>query len=94
MIALSLGPADDQGSFSFSCPACLARVQQPATRETLAALLAAGAKVGGTHTDEAPVLPPQDRAPDPDAPPLTLDDLIDLHFLLRGEVGLQDVLRG
>lgn len=94
MIALSLGPADDEGSFSFTCPACLARVEQPAARETLAALLAAGAKVTGTRMDERPVLPPQDRAPDPDAPPLTLDDLIDLHFLLRGEVGFEDVLRG
>ena len=93
LITLSVAPATDEGSFSFTCPACSARVQQPATRKTLAVLMAAGAKVTEAGSDEGSALPPEDRAPDPDAPPFTLDDLIDLHFVLRGEVGLGDVLR-
>lgn len=93
LITLSVAAAADEGSFSFTCPACSARVRQPATRKTLAVLMAAGAKLAHAGPDEGPVLPPEDRAPDPDAPPFTLDDLLDLHFVLRGDVGLADVLR-
>lgn len=74
-------------------PGVQREVRQPATRKTLAVLMAAGAKLAHAGPDEGPVLPPEDRAPDPDAPPFTLDDLLDLHFVLRGDVGLADVLR-
>jgi hypothetical protein len=69
-------------------------VSQQTTRKTLAALMSSGARLTEVETNGEAVLPPQDRAPDPDAPPFALDDLIDLHLLLEGEIGLGDVLRG
>jgi hypothetical protein len=33
-----------------------------------------------------------DRSPDPNAPPFTLDDLIELHFLLQDELTVPKLL--
>ena len=42
-----------------------------------------------------PSLPAEDRNPCPDAPAFTLDDVIDLHFLLQDQAWLaQEVAAG
>jgi len=91
-MSLFLTPSGDRGSYSFTCPECSQEVDRPASRKTVALLIAAG--VEPTSMPEAPELdlPSEDRSPDPDAPPLTLDDLIELHFQLQDDLALSELL--
>lgn len=92
-MSLFLSPSGDRGSYSFTCPECNQDVDRPANRKVVALLVAAGVAPTpmpeGTELD----LPPEDRSPDPDAPPFTLDDLIELHFLLQDDLALASVLQ-
>ncbi len=92
--AISLELADDgeQGHYAFTCPDCSADVTRPADRKVVALLLAVGVN---THeapaaAAEEPTLAPEDRDPAPHAPAFTLDDLIDLHFLLEDDAWLSE----
>jgi hypothetical protein len=92
--AISLELADDgeQGHFAFTCPDCSADVTRPADRKVVALLLAVGVS---THEApaakaETPSLAPEDQDPAPHAPAFTLDDLIDLHFLLEDDAWLSE----
>ena len=63
-------------SYSFVCPVCVVRVRKRADERIAGLLVAAGVSrtVGaepGTHPEQPP-----------GGPPLTLDDLLDLHLLL------------
>lgn len=91
-ISLELPTDGDHGIYGFTCPECFAEVSKPASRKTVALLLAAG--VEPVELDEAQVrmLPLQDRSPDPGAPVFTLDDLIGFHFLLEDEAAIADGL--
>jgi hypothetical protein len=89
-ISLEL-PADaDHGIYAFTCPECFAEVSKPASRKTVALLLAAG--VEPVEQQEVRVVPFEDRSPDPSARPFTLDDVIAFHFLLEDEVAVADGL--
>ncbi|MBA3690135.1 MAG: hypothetical protein H0W82_01830 [Actinobacteria bacterium] len=57
----------------------------------VAVLLAAGASAHAAPQEQAaarPSLPAEDRSPCPDASAFTLDDVIDLHFLLQKDAWL------
>lgn len=86
-VLLYLPPARDRWFYSFTCPVCGREVDHAATREIVAMLVAAGEKASA----EGPVSP-EDRSPDPAAPPFTLDDLIELHFLLQDELTIPKLL--
>ena len=93
--AISLEVADDgdQGRYAFTCPDCGDHVTRPADRETVDLLLAIGVSTCEA-LDEArpPSIPADDQNPFPHAPPFTMDDLIDLHFLLQQDAWLADEL--
>lgn len=65
--AIAVHPTD--GTWRFSCPDCRTYVVRDASREVLAKLAQGGVRA-----------PRPSRRPS--GPPLTLDDLIDLHFAL------------
>jgi predicted RNA-binding Zn-ribbon protein involved in translation (DUF1610 family) len=93
-MSLQLHPSGDRGAYRFTCPECNSQVDRPASRKVTALLISAG--VGPVPTDEeaeslAPVLPLEDRCPDPSAAPFTLDDLIAFHFLLEDDVAIAEV---
>jgi hypothetical protein len=94
--AISLEVVDDgdRGHYAFRCPDCGAEVVRPADRKVVALLLAAGASSNAVQDAPAeataPSLPEEDRNPCPQAPAFTLDDLIDLHFLLEDHAWLEE----
>jgi hypothetical protein len=93
--AISLELADDgeQGQYNFTCPDCRADVTRPADRKVVALLLAVGvnaSEASAEASEEAPSLSAEDRNPAPHAPAFTLDDLIDLHFLLEDDAWLSE----
>jgi hypothetical protein len=93
--AISLELADDgeQGQYAFTCPDCSADVTRPADRKVVALLLAVGVRTHEAPAEaaaEAPSLPDEDQDPAPHAPAVTLDDLIDLHFLLEDDAWLSE----
>ena len=92
--AISLELADDgeQGQYAFTCPDCRADVTRPADRKVVALLLAVGVNTheAAEAAAQAPSLAPEDRNPAPNAPAFSLDDLIDLHFLLEDDAWLSE----
>lgn len=96
-ISLEVAGDGDRGRYAFTCPDCSADVIRAADRRAVGLLLAAGATSYGSEApaESAPSLPAEDRNPCPDAPAFTLDDLIDLHFLLQDETWItQEVAAG
>lgn len=91
-ISLELPVDADHGIYAFTCPECLAEVSKPASRKTVALLLAAGVEPVESEEAEVRMLPFDDRSPDPAARPFTLDDVIAFHFLLEDEVAVADGL--
>ena len=79
-----LTPAVEGGRYGFECPSCTRFVVRPAGEHAIALLVEGGVEI---CTD--PVAPwDQDTAPPhpelpPDGPPLTHDDLLDLHLALQ-----------
>jgi hypothetical protein len=92
-ISLELAGEGVRGQYAFTCPDCHADVIKPADSKIVGLLLAAG--VATTDADAAaeealPQLPDEDRSPRPEASAFTLDDLIDLHFLLEDDAWLSE----
>ena len=80
-VELDPGFAEGQwtsGTYSFGCPGCGERVTRPASRRVARLLTASGAHVIGPDGAFHPEDPP-------DGPPLTWDDLLDLHLELECE---------
>ena len=73
-----------QASYCFDCPSCLELISKPAD-ERIVRLLASG---GVPVREWAPV----EEARSPQHPPLTPDDLLDFHELLRGDGWFDDVI--
>jgi hypothetical protein len=67
----------DLVEYRFTCPTCGTEVRKRADKKIVALLVTAGVE----WSDVPVVLHPE--SPDVDAPPLTIDDLIDLHFELE-----------
>ena len=89
-ISLEVAGDGDRGRYAFTCPDCRADITRAADRKVVTLLLAAGATSHGAEAtaETAASLPAEDRTPCPDAPAFTLDDLIDLHFLLQDHAWL------
>lgn len=86
-MSLHLHPSGDRGAYRFTCPECREEVNKPASRKTVAVLIAAGVETAARTEQELvlPELPFEDRGPDPDAAAFTLDDVIAFHFELRDD---------
>lgn len=93
-ISLQIASDGERGQYAFTCPDCSTDVAYPANSKVVAVLLAAGASAHAAPEEEAaaarPSLPAEDRNPCPDAPAFTLDDVIDLHFLLQKHAWLAE----
>jgi hypothetical protein len=90
-IRMSLAPGGDEGEYAFTCPVCVVSVTKPASRRTVALLIAAG--VEPCEIAERATEPPiefEDLSPDASAAALTLDDLIAFHFLLEDDVAIAE----
>ncbi len=99
-VLLTVEAGRAEGSYSFVCPVCEQTIEKRADRKVVMLLLSAGVEVqevGQTaqKTVERPrqatleeALPPD---PQPEGPPLTVDDLIDFHFLLEDDSWLEDL---
>jgi hypothetical protein len=88
-MSLHLHPSGDRGAYRFTCPECREEVNKPASRKTVAVLLAAGVETSRMDEDlEAPELPLEDRGPDPHAAAFTLDDVIDFHVALQDDLAI------
>lgn len=70
-ILLNVSQSGDGGTYTFLCPSCEESVEKPADRRVVMLLRSAGVQIS------------RESAPGgSEHPPLTLDDLIDFHFLL------------
>jgi hypothetical protein len=100
-ISLRLSGDGGQAAYAFTCPECRIQVSKQANRKTVALLVAAGVEVRRLHATseideplaEEEEIPVADRSPIPDAPALTIDDLIAFHFELEDdEAALRSLL--
>ena len=81
IVRASDGDVGAGSSYRFDCPSCEIAVQKPAD-DRVAQLLSTG---GVAIEETAPVgKPPHPEAPG-DGPPLTHDDLLDLHLAMRSD---------
>ena len=88
-ISLEVAAGGDRGRYAFTCPDCRTDITRAADGKAVSLLLAAGATSDAAAPEPTTVsLPAEDQNPCPDAPAFTMDDLIDLHFLLQDETWL------
>jgi predicted RNA-binding Zn-ribbon protein involved in translation (DUF1610 family) len=87
------------GVYAFTCPKCGDEITRVASRTTLLLLTAAGVPTSAPGEFGPPELPEielelpfDDWSPDPEAPPFTLNDLIDFHFQLEEDEELHGLL--
>ncbi len=99
-ILLSVMQGGREGTYRFTCPTCSDAVEKRADRKIVALLVSAGVDVA-TRDEFEPRTPslfddePAEvdrRGPLPDAPALTVDDLIDFHFRLQDDDAIQEFL--
>lgn len=96
-MSLHVHPSGEQGAYSFTCPECSSEVDRPASRKTVALLIAAGVEPVPMDAElaaafAAPAMPLEDRSPDPSARAFTLDDVLVLHFLLEDDAAIAEWL--
>lgn len=95
-ILLSVKDEGSEGTYCFVCPVCREEVEKQADRKIVALLVSAGVPVAGSPAAEAaPHAAISDAAAESasgtesDPPPLTLDDLIQFHFMLQDDDALE-----
>jgi predicted RNA-binding Zn-ribbon protein involved in translation (DUF1610 family) len=76
VILLTVEPSSGEGTYSFVCPSCEDLVEKPADQKIVSLLKSVGVDVAESAA------PSGDLEARPEGPPFTLDDVIDLHFLL------------
>jgi hypothetical protein len=101
-ILLSVRENGREGSYRFRCPSCADRVEKRADRKIVALLVSAGVDIerndGGTLQAEAGLFDheeiegPANPELAPDGPSLSVDDLIEFHYLLEDDRYIQDFL--
>jgi hypothetical protein len=74
--AVSLYPTGEQPFYAFVCPTCGESVEKPADDRIIGLLKSADVRIV-----EDPVYP--EVIDKPNAPPITLDEIIDFHFWLE-----------
>ncbi|MFP4148340.1 MAG: hypothetical protein ACLFUG_00485 [Nitriliruptoraceae bacterium] len=82
------GLVADGSEYRFECPSCTGEVAKPADDRIAQLLTTGGVQVAET----APGLPPHPEAP-AGGPPLTPDDLLDLHLSLERDDWFEELLR-
>ncbi|MGH2635091.1 MAG: hypothetical protein ACRDHU_02955 [Actinomycetota bacterium] len=92
-ISLLLDRSGESGAFAFTCPECSTDVNKPASRKTVALLIAAG--VEPVERNELVdsidwTFPIEDQSPDPNAAAFSMDDVIAFHFLLENGSAIED----
>ena len=88
-VSMSLAPGGDHGEYSFVCPGCSVEVSKAATPRTVALLLAAGVEPCELEdTATTAEIAFEDLSPDPFAPTITLDDVIEFHFALQDDAAI------
>ena len=81
---------DGEGVYSFACPLCMESVEKQADRKIVGLLVSAGvATAGGGVSDGAALMPEGPQTPET---PLTMDDLIQFHFMLEDDSYLERFL--
>lgn len=81
---------DDRGSYCFRCPSCDRAVAKEASRRIVDLLVSSGVRMQVWRR-------PTELLETHDGPPLTPDDLLDFHLLLREEdwfARLHEMVRG
>ncbi len=73
----------DGSSYRFVCPDCTETVRKPADERIVQLLISGGVPLEISDEDEAVVPRPCHPEGVVEGPPLTRDDLLDLHLLLR-----------
>lgn len=72
--------------YTFDCPVCLEQVQKPADDRVIQLLIS-----GGVHAVVWEL--PREMCESHDGPPLTHDDLLDLHLLLEEPDWFEQLIR-
>ena len=81
VISLALEQDAQEGVYSFVCPVCEDVVEKPADRKIVSLLRSVGVEIAEPERLEAHV----DYEERPEGPPITIDDVIDFHFLMSQE---------
>jgi predicted RNA-binding Zn-ribbon protein involved in translation (DUF1610 family) len=76
VISLALEQNSGEGVYSFVCPVCEDVVEKPADRKIVSLLRSVGVEI---MEREAEAVEDESR---PEGPPITIDDVIDFHFML------------
>ncbi len=86
-IRLSVSGEGGEGIYSFVCPGCNEDVEKQADRKIVALLVSAGVSVAAGNGGSPPAAPGL-----PEAPPISLDDVIEFHYKLQDDDALQRFL--
>lgn len=92
-ILLSVLQGGREGTYRFTCPTCFDDVEKRADRKIVALLVSAGVDVAARDEARAQAELDLELQPStPQAPPFTVDDLIDFHFRLENDAYIRDFL--
>ncbi len=98
-ILLSVRENGREGSYRFRCPNCADDVQKRADRKIVALLVSAGVDIergDGGQVDAGMLFDHEEGQENPErapeGPPLSVDDLIEFHYLLQDDRYIQDFL--
>ncbi len=100
-ILLSVTQSGREGTYRFTCPTCMDAVEKRADRKIVALLVSAGVDVAGRGSGDTTMTQTMfdhdeefrdPRGTLPDGSPLTVDDLIEFHFLLEDDRYIQEFL--
>jgi len=76
VISLAVEHDSEEGVYSFVCPVCEDVVEKPADRKIVSLLRSVGVEI----TEREAAMTELDERPE--GPPITIDDVVDFHFLL------------
>lgn len=91
-VALIVPAGTTEGTYHFDCPVCGVTIEKHADRKVVMLLLSAGVEVTEIGESGEPVPGPAEDFSD-QPPPLTIDDLIDFHYLLEDEGWFDELAR-
>jgi hypothetical protein len=92
-ISLSVRGNGREGSYRFTCPSCSDDVEKRADRKIVALLVSAGVDLERDDPVPHPELfDVEDENALISGPPLTIDDIIEFHFLLEDDTYIREFL--
>lgn len=91
-----------EGTYRFTCPTCMDAVEKRADRKIVALLVSAGVDIEqgegssidhpGLFDDDDEDEEPDPRSEVPDGPALSIDDVIEFHYLLEDDRYIREFL--